>query len=126
MALELEPIDVVGKRRRMRGQEDNSFGSAYSPDKYSMFDTESRPSRLAAGQSIQQESATPDILSGGAMSSGNPYAMAAGMGLKVLSEKEKARRREHESLQLMKQRRIDRQQRAIGNLINVSQGLKNL
>lgn len=127
MAYELEPIDVVAKRRKMNSEQSGgTFDEAFNPERYSMFDAESRPSRLAAGQSLQQESSGVDAASDAGVSSGNPYAMAAGLGLKVLSEKEKARRREHEQLQLMKQQRIDRQQRALSQLVNISQGLRNL
>lgn len=75
-----------------------------------------------------------DIAGGGLVglgaATGNPYALAAGLGLQVIgagarrrsSERKQAQRLEYEA----KLERISRQQKALDRLVNIGQGLRNL
>lgn len=65
-----------------------------------------------------------DAASNAAIMSGNPYAMAAGAGLKVVSLAGKAKQaREQQRIQA-EQERQDRIQRAITNMMSAAQGFK--
>lgn len=67
-----------------------------------------------------------DIASAGLMASGNPSALGAGTVLAVLSANSKRKEKEYETRQMLKQKRIERQQNAINKMITVAQGLRNL
>ena len=56
----------------------------------------------------------------------NPYAIGAGVALKVLSANARRRRQQKEMEYQEKINRKERQQRAIANLIDVGRGLKEL
>lgn len=64
-----------------------------------------------------------DVASSGLMMSGNQYAMGAGLGLAVLSAGAKRKQQEQELKAKMKLDRISKQQVAIQNLMNLSQGM---
>lgn len=86
---------------------------------------ESPYSKLAPGvANNMSEGNTTDAVSTAAMSSGNPYAMAAGAGLKVLAAKEARERQYRESLERAEQSKIAGQQNALQNLLQLSRGLK--
>lgn len=80
----------------------------------------------AAMQTMASGGDATDIATSGLMMSGNPYAMAAGAGLSVLSAGSKRKQQEQEAKAISKQQRIERQQRALENLTSVSQGLRRL
>ena len=57
------------------------------------------------------------------MASGNPYAMAASAAFKVLSARQKRKQAEKETEARMKMDRIQRQQKALSGMMQMSQGL---
>lgn len=64
-----------------------------------------------------------DTLANIGIASGNPYAMGAGAGLKVLGAAEKRKQQDRDKRYRAKLARISRQQNALNNLMQMSQGL---
>lgn len=83
---------------------------------------EQRSRKIAGSMAGGQNEA--DVLGQAGMASGNPYAMAGGAGLMVLSAKAKREQREAELRAEMKLDRINRQQNAIQRLMNLSQNMR--
>lgn len=77
----------------------------------------------AMASSAGQGETTADVLSSGMMASGNPYAMAAGAALKVMSA-----RRKRQDAQAMMEYKADQQrkQRVVDQLALMSQQSTNL
>jgi len=80
-------------------------------------------SGYAAGMTAARGGSASDVASAGLISSRNPYAMGAGIGLQVLSMRQKRKQKEQEIDAKMKLDRISRQQKAMSNLMQLSQGL---
>jgi hypothetical protein len=123
------------KSKNALGEDDLYDLYQINNDGEATFDEESgnamtRSDRLNAGRAMSSSSSgggnAMDIAGSGLMMSGNPYAMAAGAGLMVASGAQKRKDQERQAQWQAKQDRIQRQQAAISNLINVSNSLRNL
>jgi hypothetical protein len=67
-----------------------------------------------------------DMAGNGLISSGNPYAMAAGTALKVIAAEQKRKEAQMKEAQMLAVEKMDRQQNALSRLMNIAQGLKQL
>lgn len=88
--------------------------------------TPSQRAGLAAAKSVAGGGSTEDVIAGGLMASGNPYAIAAGAGIQVLSASKKREQANKELQYKAKLERISRQQRALESMTGVAQSLRNL
>ena len=80
----------------------------------------------AAAQSIGSGESAADIAGNTAIMSGNPWAMTAGVGLKVLDSSRKKEDAYNQMKAKAENQRIANQQAAMSRLISVSQGLSRL
>lgn len=81
---------------------------------------------VAAVRGIAGGGSAADVVSGGLMATGNPYAIGAAAGLQVLSASKKREQRNRELQYQAKLERISRQQRALENMTGIAQSLRNL
>ena len=88
--------------------------------------TPSQRAALAATRTAAGGGSRADVVSGGLMATGNPYAIAAAAGLQVMSATRKREQRNKELQHQAKLERISRQQRALENMTGVAQSLRNL
>ena len=133
--------ELLRRRRKNGMKRGHVTGEPYAPD--DLFDNTKidsgnmgsdvagkTPSTKKAGEAAAKQAISGgsgvDIGSSALMATGNPYAMAAGAGLAVLSGARKRAESEHETRQILKQKRLERQQNAINKMIEVSRGLSNL
>lgn len=77
----------------------------------------------AGAQTLASGGDASAVASSALIGSGNPYAMGAGVGLAVLSAREKRKQAEQEMLYKAKLENISRQQAVISNLMNLTQRL---
>lgn len=121
-----------GGRVRSGGESEDIFSDSFKPIEPSDEGGFTAPSEsstssqrtlkaMGAGANGGSED---DMVSGGLMASGNPYAMAAGAGLSVLSASEKAKQRDKEVAYKNRLDRIQRQQSSINNLMSMSSQLR--
>lgn len=80
----------------------------------------------AASMAIGGDSTALSKIGQGAiiLGKGNPYALGAGLGLQVLGASAQRRREQKELEARMKVERIERQQRALQNLMSLSQNMR--
>ena len=108
----------------LEGYDDNDdFGTDQIAGK------QKRSSRLAAADAMSSQpkgTAAGDTISSGMIASGNPYAMAAGLGLKVLSGQRKEKYAEDQLRAKAKLESLQRQDSALSRLIGISHGLRRL
>lgn len=128
--------DIMSKRMKSKRQKNGGItrGNA-SPDNEfmdfgnkSVNDTSQAVANARSGKQAMSGSGGEglDTAGSGLMMTGNPYAMAAGLGLKVMSMGQKKQQAHRELKVRAKQDRIERQQVAISQMIKVSRGLSNL
>ena len=131
-----EDYTEVAKKRKFRNKQNTPKDTRSLYDKTEIEEgndnfgeskaTPSARAGTAAVKSLATGGDVTDIATSGLMASGNPYAMGAGAGLAVLSAGAKRKQQEKEQKAIMKQQRIERQQRALENLTSVSQNLRRL
>lgn len=87
--------------------------------------SENRAQGLAASQALSGGDVGSSLATYGVMSSGPyaPYAIGAGLGLKVIGAAAKRKERENELRAKMRLDRIQRQQSAINKLVEISKGM---
>ena len=88
--------------------------------------TPSQRAALAATSTAAGGGSKADVVSGGLVATGNPYAIAAAAGIQVLSASKKREQRNKELQYQAKLERITRQQRALESMTGVAQSLRNL
>lgn len=79
---------------------------------------------MAAGQSVAQGGNAMDAASSGLMMSGNPYAMAAGLGLQTISTINKNKQQQEQNRYLAEVQKVKARQDAIDRLAQIGQNLR--
>ena len=77
-----------------------------------------------AGKNMAAGGSAEDAVSAGLMSSGNPYAMAAGLGLQVVSASDKAKQERANQEAAYKNAANTRRQKAIQDLVMTARGMR--
>lgn len=90
------------------------------------LDMDGKSAGAAGAKSLAAGGSPEDAASAGLIATGNPYAMAAGVGMSVLAAKKKRDEQRMAELQKLAIEKTDRQQNALARLMNIAQGLKQL
>lgn len=119
--------EALAKKRRESVE--TSASESKSKDSKSNDSTmalDSGASARAGSSSMQSGGSTTDALSSAGMASGNPYAMAAGTGLAVLSANQKRKQEAENQRAQSENSRISNQQAALSKMMEVANGLRRL
>jgi len=114
--------EALNKKRR----ESVETSASESKSKDSTMALDSGASARAGSSSMQSGGSTTDALSSAGMASGNPYAMAAGTGLAVLSANQKRKQDAENQRAQSENSRISNQQAALSKMMEVANGLRRL
>jgi len=114
--------EALNKKRR----ESVETSASESKSKDSTMALDSGASARAGSSSMQSGGSTTNALSSAGMASGNPYAMAAGTGLAVLSANQKRKQDAENQRAQSENSRISNQQAALSKMMEVANGLRRL
>lgn len=127
--------DIVERRRKFRPAPEKT-GELYDDTKIVASKNDGGNPRaassamgnsgMASAQTAINGGSGADIAASGMMASGNPYAMAGGLGLAVLSANKKQKQEQENAKAQYENQRIQNQQSALSNMMQVAEGLRRL
>lgn len=122
--------EALQKERKFRkAKQQSDQGDLFDRTEIVHSDASDSGNAMAAKSAIStaaQGGSAADIASSGMIASGNPYAMAGGYGLAVLSAGQKKRQAEEDAKAQAQNQRIQNQQSALARMMQMAEGLRRL